>query len=214
MKFIFRKQIFGAVKFFHCAFLILLLFIFFFSDKSNSQSFPNKRSSDAVSNSSVFFSRKYNYGFDFLSDTLKKSKTEKTDFRMKKNPWKAVAYSAILPGAGQFYTGYYWKIPIIAGLGGYFVYGWINNNNKYLDYKELYQNSQTPENPSGNQQLLTLREFYSDQRDNFIIYSVILYVANLIDAYVDAQLYDFNVSDKIRVAVSGRESVLNINFNF
>ncbi|MBK8551940.1 MAG: hypothetical protein IPL53_13070 [Ignavibacteria bacterium] len=133
---------------------------------------------------------------------------------MKKSPWKAVALSAVLPGAGQFYNESYWKIPVIAGLGGYFVYEWIQNNNQYLDYKELYQNSQTPENPTGNLQLQSLREFYRDQRDNFIIYSLILYVVNLLDAYVDAQLFDFDVSDSINFGVMKKEKFFKVGINF
>ena len=133
---------------------------------------------------------------------------------MKKNPWKAVAYSAVLPGAGQLYNQSYWKIPVIAGLGGYFVYEWIKNNNEYLDYKTQYQNSQTEANPSGNPQLQYLREFYRDQRDNFIIYSLILYVVNLIDAYVDAQLYDFDVSESIKLGFLKKEKLLKISYDF
>ena len=126
-------------------------------------------------------------------DSLKKKPVE---FKMKKDPWKAVLYSAILPGAGQFYNESYWKVGVVAGLGGYFAYGIINNNNKYSDYKEQYSQSQTTSNPAGDPQLQAFRDFYRDQRDDFIVYAVILYVANLIDAYVDAQLFDFRVSDK------------------
>lgn len=126
-------------------------------------------------------------------DSLKKKPVE---FKMKKDPWKAVLYSAILPGAGQFYNESYWKVGVVAGLGGYFAYGIINNNNKYSDYKEQYSQSQTTSNPAGDPQLQAFRDFYRDQRDDFIVYAVILYVANLIDAYVDAQLFDFTVSDK------------------
>ncbi len=141
-------------------------------------------------------------------------KNSKAVFKMKKSPLKAVIYSAILPGAGQFYNHSFWKIPIIGALGGYFGYELIKNNNKFLDYKSQYISSQTILNPTGDPQLLAFREFYRDQRDNFIIYSVILYVVNLIDAYVDAQLYDFNVSDKIKLSVLTKKDLLKLSFNF
>lgn len=150
----------------------------------------------------------------FILDTLKIKTSTKKTFVMKKNPWKAVAYSAILPGSGQFYNESYWKIPIIAGLGGYFGYEIVKNNNKFLDYKNQFINSQTQQNPSGDERLKTLREFYRDQRDDFIIYSVILYVVNLIDAYVDAQLYDFDVSDKIKLGILKKDKLLKLSFNF
>jgi hypothetical protein len=149
-----------------------------------------------------------------LNDSIKKKSLDKPVFKMKKSPWKAVAYSAILPGAGQFYNQSYWKIPVIAGLGGYFVYEWIKNNNEYLDYKTQYQNSQTEKNPSGNPQLQYFREFYRDQRDNFIIYSLILYVVNLIDAYVDAELFDFDVSDNIKLGILQKEKLLKLSYGF
>ncbi|HMS64587.1 MAG TPA: DUF5683 domain-containing protein, partial [Ignavibacteria bacterium] len=123
-------------------------------------------------------------------------------------------YSAILPGAGQIYNHSYWKVPIIAGLGGYFVYGIIDNNNQYTDYKDLYAQSQTVQNPAGDPQLQYLREFYRDQRDNFIVYSLILYLVNLIDAYVDAQLYDFDVSDNIKLGVLKKDKFLKLSYDF
>lgn len=148
------------------------------------------------------------------SDSLNKKPIGKSEFKMKKDPWKAVLYSAILPGAGQFYNKSYWKIPVIAGLGGYFVYELVRNNNQYIDYKNLYSESQTEKNPSGNANYYNLREFYRDQRDNFIIYSLILYLVNLIDAYVDAQLYDFNVSDKIKIGLLQKDKLAKISFGF
>ncbi|MBK8383840.1 MAG: hypothetical protein IPL16_18505 [Ignavibacteria bacterium] len=112
------------------------------------------------------------------------------------------------------YNKSYWKVPVIAGLGGYFVFEYIRNNNKYIEYKDLYQNSQNTGNASGDPQLLALREFYRDQRDNFIIYSVILYVVNLIDAYVDAQLYDFDVSEKIKISFLNKNNMIKLSYGF
>lgn len=148
------------------------------------------------------------------SDTVTKKSPPNTVFKMKKDPWKAVLYSALLPGAGQFYNKSYWKVPVIAGLGGYFVYEYIRNNNKFTEYRDLYQNSQNSGNPSGDPQLQALREFYRDQRDNFIIYSLILYVVNLIDAYVDAQLYDFDVSEKIKISILNKSSMVKLSYGF
>ena len=149
-----------------------------------------------------------------VTDSLKKKTPQKPAFRMKKDPWKAVLYSSLLPGAGQVYNKSYWKVPVIAGLGGYFIYGIVSNNNKYLDYKSEYQNSQTEQNPAGNPQLQYLREFYRDERDNFIVYSLILYLINIIDAYVDAQLYDFDVSDKVKFGFLQREKLASFKFLF
>lgn len=148
------------------------------------------------------------------SDTVTKKSPSGNVFKMKKDPWKAVLYSALLPGAGQFYNKSYWKVPVIAGLGGYFVYEYIRNNNKFIEYRDLYQNSQNSGNPSGDPQLQALREFYRDQRDNFIIYSLILYVVNLIDAYVDAQLYDFDVSEKVKLSFLNKSNIVKLSYGF
>lgn len=146
-----------------------------------------------------------------FKDTVKKKNSE-TKFVMKKSPLKAVLLSAALPGLGQYYNESYWKIPIVAIAGGYFGYEIINQNNKFLDYKEQFIASQTPENQNGNQQILTLRNFYKDQRDKFIFYFGIFYVVNLVDAYVDAHLYDFDVSEKIRFGFEPSKINLKINF--
>ncbi len=120
--------------------------------------------------------------------TLKTSESNSTDsvFVMKKSPWGAVLRSAIIPGWGQFYNESYLKIPIIWGLAAWFIYNWNLNNNYYKTYESLtlqdynyyYKN----------------RDFYHDQRDLFTIYLGITYFLNLVDAYVDAQLFDFSFS--------------------
>jgi len=109
-------------------------------------------------------------------------------FVMQKSPWGAVLRSAIIPGLGQFYNESYWKIPIIWGTAALLISGWVYNNNLYNDNKDLFINT--------DQYLYQYRrDFYRNQRDNFTIYLVVLYVLNLLDAYVDAQLYDFNVEE-------------------
>jgi hypothetical protein len=113
---------------------------------------------------------------------------------MTKSPWGAVGRSAILPGLGQIYNESYWKAPVIWGIMGYFISVWINQNNLYKEYRDLFEDSITEDNPGGNDQFYTLREFYRDQRNDFAIYIVLTYLLNLVDAYVDAHLFDFDVS--------------------
>ncbi len=137
-------------------------------------------------------------------------------FKMKKSPTVAVLLSAVLPGAGQFYNESYWKIPIIGGLVGYFGYEYFRNNNLYKDYRDSYSASQTDLNPDGDFQLKTLREFYRDQRDNFVWYFLIVYVVNMVDAYIDAHLFDFDVSDEkfTKTGTVGKEYRLKFNLKF
>ena len=59
-----------------------------------------------------------------------------------------------------------------------------------------------------------LREFYRDQRDQFYLYAGLVYLINIVDAYVDAHLFDFDVSDKIQVqGLKGTKSLMNLKIN-
>ena len=100
----------------------------------------------------------------------------------------------MLPGAGQLYNENYWKVPVVAGLAGYWIYEWVSLNSKYKDFRDQYSQSITPTLPSGNGQFLRVRDFYHDERDKFAWYLGALYFVNLVDAYVSAHLYDFDVS--------------------
>lgn len=142
------------------------------------------------------------YGF---KDTLvvADTTTEVQVFQMQKSPWGAVARSAILPGWGQIYNESYWKAPVVWGIMGWFVYNWVDNNNKYVDYKNLYL--QTNDGLAGD-----YRDFYRDQRDEFAIYIVLTYFLNLVDAYVDAHLFDFSVNENYMT----KTKMLNVRINF
>jgi hypothetical protein len=117
-----------------------------------------------------------------------------------KSPGTAVLLSAILPGAGQFYNESYIKVPIVLGFGVYFVSSWLDYNRRYKEYRDRYTASLT-QMQGGDQRLLTVREFYKDQRDTFAWYFLVLYLVNLADAYVDASLYGFDVGGNLSLRV-------------
>jgi hypothetical protein len=145
------------------------------------------------------------------NDSLKKKNVK---FEMKKSPWRAVLLSAILPGLGQIYNESYWKLPIVAIVGGSLGYFFFYNNSKYLDYRDLYANSQTPYNPYGDDRYKRLRESYRDARDQNLLYFAMFYLVNLADAYVDAHLYDFNVSSKIKLGLFQKGNLANLKISF
>lgn len=126
--------------------------------------------------------------------------TDTTVYHPTKSPGKAMLLSAVLPGSGQFYNESYWKVPIVVGFGVYLVYNWIDNNRLYKNYRDQYRVALQGD-PSGVQPLTRnlgdYREFYKDQRDSFTWYLLIWYFITLADAYVDASLYDFNVSGNL-----------------
>lgn len=122
-------------------------------------------------------------------DTAITEKTvEDTAFIMQKSPWLAVLQSAVVPGLGQIYNESYIKAPIIWGTIAALAYGWIYNHDLYQDNRTLYLETT-------NENYRRLRNFYRDQRDLFTIYIGLVYLLNLVDAYVDAHLYDFNVEE-------------------
>ncbi len=122
-----------------------------------------------------------------VSDSLETADTASV-FEMSKSPWGAVLRSTILPGWGQLYNESYWKAPVVWGFLYYFVSVWIEQNDLYWKYARLYQQDQT------NTTHYRFREFYHDQRDQFAVYIGLTILMNLVDAYVDAHLFDFDVS--------------------
>jgi hypothetical protein len=117
---------------------------------------------------------------------------------------KAILLSAVLPGAGQFYNKKYWKMPIIyAGMGA-LIYAIDFNNKNYHTYKDAYiartdaDASTTDDYPRyTDENLRSLFEYYRRNRDLSYILLGAVYVLNILDAYVDAELFYFDVSDDL-----------------
>lgn len=131
----------------------------------------------------------------------------------KHSPTKATLYSMALPGLGQAYNKKYWKIPIVyAGLGTtiYFI---IWNTQYYNEYATAFDIREAggTDKYSGiysSQNLITLQNYYRNNRDLSVILTVLVYGLNILDANIDAHLYSFDVSDdlsmRIEPAVLGR----------
>jgi hypothetical protein len=147
----------------------------------------------------------------------------------KPDPIKAVWLGAIVPGAGQIYNKSYWKLPIVYGafMGCGYAITWTNN--RYTGYKSAYldlyndiQAGTVSEDPSksyiavipegytlervGGQDrwmntLKNQQNIYRRYRDYSILATVIVYALSLIDAYVDAQLFDFDISPDLTLNV-------------
>ena len=127
-------------------------------------------------------------------------------------PAKSMWYSMLFPGGGQLYNRKYWKLPII--VGGYLglVYGYQWNQKYYRTYANAYRDLvlNTP-NPSyldflpprydveGRRAYLEKtfkrkRNFYRTYRDYCLVGMLGVYMVAMVDAYVDASLYHFDVS--------------------
>jgi len=117
-------------------------------------------------------------------------------------PAKAAFYSAILPGLGQAYNKKYWKIPLVYGAIGTSLYFYIDNNNKYRDYRNAYKRRLEGYNDDKYQyldesRLVAGQKFYQRNRDLSALFVVGFYVLNIIDANVDAALIQFNINERL-----------------
>ena len=113
------------------------------------------------------------------------------------SPTKAGLYSAVLPGLGQVYNKKYWKVPIVwGGIGtGVGIAMWNQKNyNRYRDAFIAELNGQTHEFSDiqgvTKEVLGRTQDKFKRQRDYSIAVTGLVYVLNIIDAVVDAHLYD------------------------
>ncbi len=118
------------------------------------------------------------------------------------SPTRAAYYSLILPGLGQAYNKKYWKIPIFYGALGTSLYFANYNRDLHRKYQKELEFRSVGET-SGFRQVLNedrLKdnlEYWRKWRDFSYIATVVVYGLNVVDATVDAQLYDFNVDDDL-----------------
>lgn len=115
----------------------------------------------------------------------------------KFSPIKAGLYSAVLPGLGQFYNKKYWKIPIVWGAVGTGVGIAIWNDKNYRRYRNAFvaELNGLPHEFSGitgvdKNVLGNAQDRFKRQRDYAIGIAGLIYILNIVDAIVDAHLYE------------------------
>jgi hypothetical protein len=153
---------------------------------------------------------------DTVAKSQEVSKKDSLTRIANKRANRMALYSAILPGLGQVYNKKIWKVPIIYGGAGVLVYFIKTNNDYYKKYNEAlaikFDTDTTTEDiyPNYTVEDLTVRsDYYRRNRDFSIILLSVLYVLNVIDAYTDSQLMDFDVSDNLSLRTGG--SLLEVN---
>ena len=117
------------------------------------------------------------------------------DLFMEHPPRKALTYSLILPGLGQGYNKKYWKIPIVYGLLGGVGYWIYYNNYYYRHYSEEYGLDQSPSN-------LRYLKFWRRNLELSYISLVGAYALQALDAYVDANLFFWDVDPDLTVRMT------------
>jgi len=125
----------------------------------------------------------------------------------KHSPRRATYLSLIFPGLGQIYNHKYWKLPIVYGGFGTLVYFFKQNSSEYNKFRVAYNFVTTPgtENLSPPNDYVTRynrnatllqsgRDYYRRNLELTYIVSGALYILVAIDAQVDAQFFNFDVS--------------------
>ena len=162
-------------------------------------------------------------------DSAKLQKQPRDWNTWRPDPKRAMWLGLILPGAGQIYNRKYWKLPIIYGGMVGCVYAWQWNNTMYHDYSQAYMDimDDDPSTQSYNQFLhlgvkidesnkarwqdrfKKRKDYYRRYRDMSIFILIGVYALSVIDAYVDASLSEFDISDDLSLRVA--PAVINSN---
>ena len=153
----------------------------------------------------------------------KKEKKSKRDWNTwKPNPQRALWLALVIPGAGQIYNRKFWKLPIIYGgfIGCIYALTW--NNMMYKDYSQAYLDIMdddpgtasynkflhlgvqiTEANEERYKQLFKSRkDKYRRWRDMSFFVMLGVYALSVVDAYVDAELSEFDISKDLSLKVS------------
>jgi hypothetical protein len=188
------------------AFFILFFPLLFITLNSNAQ---QKDSAQAAQISDSVLEKK-----DAIYKGTKSQATmDSIELKQRKSYRRATLYSAILPGAGQFYNKKYWKIPIVFAAIGipaylYFYNKKIYNEAQYALVVTINQSgidSQNKVSPdflplvqSGNTNaIINVRDEARKDQDYSVLFFLLFYGLNIVDATVDAHLKDFNVNSDL-----------------
>lgn len=132
----------------------------------------------------------------------------------KFNPRKATIRSAIIPGWGQAYNKKYWKIPLVYGALGTTGYLFTRNLSQYRDSRNAYILA-TDNDPSNDMEIKEpyysvraqpqrIRDFRNAVRQNMdycVLWFVVFWGLNVVDATVDAHLKTFDVGDNLSINI-------------
>lgn len=149
------------------------------------------------------------------TDSIKKEVNKKI---WVPNPTKATWLALVIPGGGQIYNRKYWKLPIIYGGFAGCAYALTWNSKMYKDYSTAYKDAMNGKmNSSSITDLLPpgytisesqLKELLRKRKDTFRRYRDLsifafigVYLISVIDAYVDAELSNFDITPDLSMRV-------------
>lgn len=167
-----------------------------------------------------------------LSDSIivgKKMKVLRDWSTWRPDPKRALWLALVIPGGGQIYNRKYWKLPIFYGgfVGCIYALRW--NGQMYKDYSQAYLDimDDDPRTASYNQFLhlgmkidqsnmerykqifKSRKDQYRRWRDLSFFCLLGVYAISVIDAYVDAEMSNFDISRDLSMKV--RPTVMSTN---
>lgn len=135
------------------------------------------------------------------------SKLDSIKIKSPPNPKKSALYSLVLPGSGQIYNGNWWKTPFVyAAIGGSIAYLQFNQS-RYKRFKTALELelAKKPHEFTGKinsaEALRNLRNKYDKNTQTSYIGVVVVYGIVAIEAFVDAHLQNFDISDDLSIKV-------------
>ncbi|MFN7821620.1 MAG: DUF5683 domain-containing protein [Bacteroidota bacterium] len=152
-------------------------------------------------------------------------KTAVKDSVKKHDPRIATRRSAILPGWGQAYNKQYWKIPLAYGIIAIPVGTYIFNNNTYKKLKFAYEAryKQAQGDPSdvpfidpeltglSIDNLINYRNAYRRDREYSVLFFLLAWGFQVVDATVFAHLKEFDVSNNLSMQLRPRLDPISRN---
>lgn len=151
-----------------------------------------------------------------LAKQIRREQRALNQANFKPDPNKSLWLGLTFPGAGQIYNRKYWKLPIIYGGAMGVAYAISYYGGHYNDYMKGYRDY-LDSDPNTNYHLELIPQGYPESsagnyvknrvnsyrryRDIFIVVGVAVYALSVIDAYVDAQLADFDISTDLSMKV-------------
>ena len=155
-------------------------------------------------------------------DMPKETRAERDWSTWRPNPQRALWLALVIPGGGQIYNRKYWKLPIVYGGFVGCIYAMMWNNMMYRDYSQAYLDimDDDPTTASYNKFLhlgveiteaneqrykdlfKSRKDKYRRWRDMSFFVMLGVYALSVVDAYVDAELSEFDISKDLSLKVS------------
>lgn len=160
-------------------------------------------------------------GFTSLSGQTQRDTITETNQPTKKNsftsifygePGKAALYSLIIPGAGQLYNKRWWKVPLIWAGEGFLLYNLLDKQSNFSTLDNCWKSLVEPDNficntnnltesqlaaQSNTTESFTFRNSARSQRDQAWIFLIAGHLINVLEAFVDRHLINFDTSDDL-----------------